>query len=79
MAGDFDLNPSDYAADHQENHRPHRYPPGSHRARREGCTCPIIDNAYGHGTEAGLDERLFVLNPTCPYHLPPAAPAESGE
>ena len=30
------------------------HPPGSDDARREGCTCPVIDNARGKG--AGVDE-----------------------
>lgn len=76
MAGDFDLNPADYAEDHAP---PKRHAPGSHRARAEGCTCSIIDNHYGRGREVGIGERLFYTRADCPYHLPPAPPAQSGE
>jgi hypothetical protein len=79
MAGDFDLSPDDYAEDHPSDHRPFRHPPGSHHARGAGCTCPIISNAYGRGTDAGVSERLFVIDPGCQYHLPAAPPAESRE
>ncbi len=77
MAGDFDLNPADYAEDFQPQERAHRrlYAPGSHRPRREGCTCPIIENAYGRGIDSGGRELLFVRDERCPYHLSPAAPA----
>ena len=47
------------------------HPPGSDDARREGCTCPVIDNARGKG--AGVDDDghpLFWYSDECPYHSP---------
>lgn len=41
-------------------------PPGSQAAAKAGCTCPVLDNAYGRGhyCVAGL----FVFTEGCPVH-----------
>lgn len=42
--------------------------PGSRKARLQGCTCPVWDNAHGKGyaiTEAG---PIFVMSAGCPLH-----------
>lgn len=42
-------------------------PPGSNKAIAAGCTCPRVDNHYGHGFV--LDGELcFVQNSECPLH-----------
>lgn len=43
--------------------------PGSKEAREQGCTCPVIDNNYGHGYY--VDEEgtaAFWINEACPIH-----------
>jgi len=40
--------------------------PGSDEARKEGCTCPVLDN--GHGTGRFGDEDHFVYAMDCPVH-----------
>jgi hypothetical protein len=92
MAGDFDLNPADYAEDAAQDHAPKelalrdetalrsgQFAPGSQVARERGCTCPRIDNAYGLGIESSLVQRLWWFDSACPYHVPLAAPAEPRE
>lgn len=37
--------------------------PGSDSARDEGCTCPAIDNHFGH-SRAGL----YIISGDCPLH-----------
>lgn len=54
-------------------------PPGSHRARRAGCTCPIINNAYGRGIDTGGGDRIFYYSGDCPVHVPTPPAAEPGE
>lgn len=58
------------------------FPPGHFEAVRAGCTCPRIDNGYGHGYGHGLDGRAYyIVNDDCPLHADVrlTAPAESGE
>jgi hypothetical protein len=43
--------------------RPH---PGSKEAEEQGCTCPIFDNARGHG--ACGQPNIFWVNADCPIH-----------
>jgi len=38
--------------------------PGSDRAKRKGCLCPMMDNGYGRGRGDGS----FVIVTTCPIH-----------
>lgn len=40
--------------------------PGSPEARKQGCTCPILDNYGGHG----LGRGLFWISSDCPIHGP---------
>lgn len=49
--------------------------PGSVAAGKLGCTCPILDNEYGHGIpyprEDGRDPEKFpsfYVNEECPLH-----------
>lgn len=49
--------------------------PGSHEARKRGCTCPVMDNAHGKGIpwprKDGLDPQLhpsFYVSEDCPMH-----------
>lgn len=44
--------------------------PGSDEARRQGCTCPVLDNAHGQGYY-GV-EGQFVMVEDCPLHGPEA-------
>ena len=37
--------------------------PGSDEAKKQGCTCPILDNAHGHGFGGN-----FVIVQGCPLH-----------
>jgi hypothetical protein len=46
----------------ERNHIP---PPGSDEAVREGCRCPILDNARGAGW-MGTGE--YWVNRDCPLH-----------
>lgn len=44
--------------------------PGSSEAKRLGCTCPVLDNAYGQG--AVVDGKVvpdqWYTDPDCPIH-----------
>jgi hypothetical protein len=44
--------------------------PGSNDAVRQGCLCPIYDNAHGRGY-LGTGE-MFVISHMCPIHADPA-------
>ena len=39
--------------------------PGSKEAIRQGCVCPILDNAHGQGIKNGTQ---FWINSECPIH-----------
>ena len=41
--------------------------PGSDEALAMGCSCPVLDNAYGRGS---VLSRGFVINMECPLHGP---------
>lgn len=43
--------------------------PGSKEAGDLGCSCPIIDNNYGHGHHGVEGE--FVINMDCKLHTMP--------
>lgn len=45
-------------------------PPGSDRAVRKGCACPVMDNARGAGSgRVGEDGKpLYWINEECPLH-----------
>ena len=40
--------------------------PGSDEARKQGCTCPRMDNSYGKGYMGNPD--VFVYREGCPLH-----------
>lgn len=46
--------------------------PGSSEAKRQGCTCPVMDNANGLGYMGGVKsengETVFVISGGCPIH-----------
>jgi len=42
-------------------------PPGSNAAIAAGCTCPRIDNHYGHGILIA-GEYFFFRDSECPLH-----------
>lgn len=46
--------------------------PGSAEAVKNGCLCPVIDNAGGHGYMGGARDRhgetVFVMREDCPLH-----------
>lgn len=46
--------------------------PGSKEAVEQGCTCPVIDNHYGHGfkTSENGSPNFYVSN-NCPLHTHP--------
>lgn len=39
--------------------------PGSLAAQKMGCTCPVMDNGYGHGA---YGKGIFWINEGCPLH-----------
>jgi hypothetical protein len=41
--------------------------PGSAKAVKAGCTCPVIDNHYGRGVPA-TSGRKFWITGGCPLH-----------
>jgi hypothetical protein len=47
-------------------------PPGSDKALKAGCLCPVIDNAHGKGAWGTWDkpesEKVFWVNGDCPLH-----------
>ena len=44
--------------------------PGSPEAKRLGCTCPVLDNAYGEGAvvDGQVNSMQFYLDPDCAIH-----------
>jgi hypothetical protein len=42
--------------------------PGSKEARKSGCTCPVIDNAYGKGVFCDGEKNGWWINGNCPIH-----------
>jgi len=48
------------------------YPnPGSEKAQKLGCTCPVMDNEHGAGYCGMGDEGIFVITHGCPLHHKP--------
>ena len=47
-------------------------PPGSEEAIAAGCTCPVIDNAYGKGCMGGVTDdkgqTVYIFSGDCPLH-----------
>lgn len=45
--------------------------PGSAEAKRLGCTCPVLDNAYGEGAvvEGQIQKDKWFVDPECPIHV----------
>lgn len=52
-------------ADTQQQKNPN---PGSDEAVKKGCTCPVMDNAYGKGTYRVDGRPVFWINGDCPLH-----------
>ena len=43
--------------------------PGSNEARRQGCLCPVIENAYGAGYLLDRESKpIYVIHNHCPLH-----------
>jgi hypothetical protein len=42
--------------------------PGSDEAIKQGCTCPVLDNAHGKGRM--LQPGVFWMSEGCPLHDP---------
>ncbi len=45
--------------------------PGSPEAKRLGCTCPVLDNAYGEGAvvDGQINKEAFYIDPDCSIHV----------
>jgi len=41
--------------------------PGSDAAIKQGCTCPVLDNAHGRGI-MGEEDFGFWIDSSCPLH-----------
>lgn len=44
--------------------------PGSPEAAKDGCTCPVLDNAHGRGVGGEGDKYGWWINADCPVHGP---------
>jgi len=42
--------------------------PGSKEAIKVGCTCPVMDNNYGHGAYSLNGQSMFWYDLECPLH-----------
>jgi hypothetical protein len=42
--------------------------PGSEAALELGCTCPVLDNNHGSGSDWGYNK--FWINGNCKVHMP---------
>lgn len=43
--------------------------PGSSEAIKEGCSCPVLDNAHGRGVYRDSEgDMVYWLNGNCPVH-----------
>jgi len=42
--------------------------PGSPEAVKQGCICPVLDNARGKGFPWGDTPQAFWVNANCPLH-----------
>ena len=43
--------------------------PGSPAARKNGCTCPVIDNSRGRGMYLDEDGKpVYAVSGNCPVH-----------
>ena len=59
----------------RSNHTPN---PGSDKAIKMGCTCPVMDNNHGKGFMYG-DKKCFYWNLDCPLHFPEEKEDKSDE
>ena len=50
----------------RSNHTPN---PGSDKAIKMGCTCPVMDNNHGKGFMY-RGEKCFYFDSNCPLHCP---------
>ena len=46
----------------------YKHNPGSYKAVKLGCLCPIIDNGHGMGAFGMMEEPVFWIEETCPMH-----------
>jgi len=56
--------------------------PGSDEAIKQGCVCPVLDNAHGRGWMGGVKDPdtggvVFVYRVDCPLHKPEIKKATS--
>lgn len=42
--------------------------PGSKEAVKNGCTCPVLDNAHGKGHLGDGEKYGWWINADCPLH-----------
>ena len=47
--------------------------PGSDAAIKQGCTCPVMDNAHGRGIMGDGEKHGFWITRSCPLHGEPDA------
>jgi hypothetical protein len=54
--------------------------PGSLEAISAGCSCPVMDNAYGHGrgVDSETQKPIFVYSELCPIHGAEALKTQKG-
>ena len=44
--------------------------PGSAKAKKNGCICPVIDNRHGYGMYVDTDEvAVYAVHGDCPVHM----------
>jgi hypothetical protein len=44
------------------------FPPGSDKAVKAGCRCPVMDNHHGKGIPTESGEPMYWLVSNCPLH-----------
>lgn len=42
--------------------------PGSDAAIKQGCTCPVLDNAHGRGIMGAGENHGYWISNGCPLH-----------
>ena len=42
--------------------------PGSDAAIKQGCTCPVLDNAHGRGIMGDGENHGYWISSGCPLH-----------
>jgi hypothetical protein len=59
---EFEMNKNEK----KENKNIELYPPGSDKAVKKGCKCPILDNEYGAGYMG--QKGIYCMIQDCPLH-----------